>query len=43
MIVINEKYYYIVNRTMQSFCITKFLMNELTVRIIFFLYKTYFI
>lgn len=40
MIAINED---IANRTMQSFCITKFLMNELTVRIIFFLYKTYFI
>lgn len=38
MIVINEN---IVNRTMQFFCMPKSLLNELTVRITFFLYKTY--
>ena len=38
MIAINED---IANRTMQFFCITKLLLDELTVRITFFLNKIF--
>lgn len=34
-------YHYIVNQTMQFFCITQLLLDELTECITFFLYKTY--